>query len=391
MPAPFIASYGDLGYAKEVVFGTPVAAAFYVPFKSLAIDKDPGLFDIKLARQQRELTTYVMPGEQKIPGKTEFSLFSIMGMHLVVGALGVDQYQAGSTPTNATTLAAPSVAGATTLSTTLTFSVNDIVMVDTTVSLKSELRKVTIVSGAGPYTITLDAPLVNAHASGAVIAKNLAPFTHNIVQQNTVQSFTLEQNLGGLQSIQYAGCVPGKISLKAATKEEVIATIDWVCQKDATFSPTVPTYSADQPFVLAGTTLSLMGSGDTAVESFGLDVDNVLEEHYTYSGQRYPTFIVAKGRTVAMKVTETLQNMTMYASLAAANSSSAPTAGVNTITCVSGTDQIVFTLPQVSLAKLSKPMKAGDVIMADIDFKAWLGTLANSLTAVITSAAYLQY
>ena len=314
MAGPFISSFGALGYAKESTFGTPVAASVYVPFEECSLEKDPGLQDIQVARNQRELTGYLMPTEQKLSGKVSFPLFAQMGMGLVVGAIGYDS----------------------------------------------------AVSGAGPYV-------------------------HNIQQQNTLLSFTLEENLGGLESIQYAGAVVDKFSLKGTTKTAAMVSLDVIAQKDTQITTTTPSYTTDQPFVLAGTTISILGSGNANVESFELTIDNMAEPHYTYSGERYPTFIVSKGRKIELKYTVSLQDMTLYGDLPAANSSSSPTSGQEVLTLVSGTDQCVITIPQMAITKLSQPMKVGEVIMQDITMQAWIGSNANTMTASITSGRSTVY
>lgn len=390
MPAPYIGSYGALGYAKEVTFGTPVAAAKYFPFDQVSIDKDPGLFDIKLARQQRELTTYVGAGEQKITGKIDGSLFALMGMQLLVGAIGTDQYQVGSSASNATTLSAPTSAGATNVNLTSAtgYTVGGYIQLDTATTSNAEVRKITAVTA---NVVTVDSGLTYGHAINAPVYSVSAPFSHAIAEANSLPSFTIEKNLGGLTSVQYAGAVIDKFTVKGATKNEVKVSLDVIAQKDAQISTTTPTYTSDSPFVLAGVTTSLMGSSDSYPESFQLDLANNIKALYTFSGERYPTFLTPTGRKVTMKITESLQSMTYYNDLAAANQLGTPPAGQNTITCNAGSDQVVFTLPQVSISKLSMPIKVGDVIMCDLEFEAWLGTNTNSLTATVWSQQYLPY
>ena len=388
---PYIASYGFLGYAKEVTLGTPVAAAFYVPYSDVDVDKDPGLIDIKLARQQRELTAYLMPGEQKTTGKIAFSLFSIMGMSLVIGAIGYDQYVTGSTPANANTLNGATLVGATTVTLTSAtgYTIGAYIQIDTGASKKAEVRKITNVA---TNTLTLDSALIYAHADLAVTNTVVAPFTHAIAQQNAVQSFTLEENLGGLSSVQYAGCVPNKLTIKGTTKTEAQVEMDFVIQSDiAPFTATTPTYSADQPFVLAGTTLSLFGTPDASVESFQHDLDNMIDPRYTYSGKRYPTYFPSKGRQCDVKVTESLQALTYYNDLPSDTATSSPTSGANTITLNSGTDQIVLTWPQQAIRSLKQPMKVGETIIQDIGFRSWLGNLTSSMSATVISQQWAPY
>lgn len=62
-----------------------------------------------------------------------------------------------------TTLSSAASAGATTISTAATIAIGNMISVD------GELRKVTGVTGAGPYTLTLASALSSAHSSGAAV------------------------------------------------------------------------------------------------------------------------------------------------------------------------------------------------------------------------------
>jgi hypothetical protein len=461
MTGPYIGSFGVMGYAKEATLGTPVAAALYVPFSDTSLEKDPGLVEVKTARAQRELTTYVVPGEQKITGGLSFPLFSIMGMALVVGGIGYDRAVTGvafAAPIS-TTLSSDGTTSDDHIHTVAGFTAGQVIKIGTTVDPEyfvvetstgptpftidlvgtlahdhasgvavvsgdvlnaavlaaattiytigawtpgqimqigtgatAECRAVaTCSAGPGPYTVTFTTALLYGHAQYDPVVRVVAPFMHDIQQQNALPSFTLESNLGGLESIQYAGCVVNKLTIKGTTKTEAQVTVDLICKADAQITPTVPSYSADQPFVLAGTTLDVFGSSDTAIESFELTVDNMVDPRYTYSGNRVPTYLPSKGRAVELKVTESLQAMTYYGDLPSATSTSAPTSGAETVTLVSGSDQVIFAMPQMAIMKLSQPIKVGETIVQDISLKAWLGALASSMTATIISSQNLPY
>ena len=391
MAPPYLSNLGFVGYAKEATLGTPLAAATYVPVLDVGIAKDPGLFDGLYVRQSRDVTLK-LPGEQKLTGPVNFALFSLMGMQLVVGAIGSETATTGSTPTNSTTLAALSAAGATTISTTATFSVNDIIQVDSNGSGKAECRKVTIVSGAGPYTITVDTPLTFGHANGATVAKVVAPFTHTIAEANVLPSFTIEKGLAGLTSLQYAGAVADKLGIKGTTKAEVQSTVSFVAQKDAQIASTTPSYTTEPPIILAGVAVTLFSASDTYVESFDLSLDNGVKPHYTYSGNRYPTLLPATTRKISLKVTEALQSMAYYNDLASATASGTPPTGNAVLTFTGGTgDVITITIPQLSMAKYSDPMTVGELILADFTLEAWLGSQANTLSMTVVNSAYAPF
>lgn len=388
---PRIGTYGALGYAKEATFGTPLAATTYVPFKDLDFSKDPGLKPIEMARQQRELTTYLAAGEQKITGKGTFSLFSVMGMALLVGGIGIDAYQTGSAPASTTTLSATANAGQNqiVLTSATGYAVGNVVQVDTAASKIAELGKITAIA---TNTLTLDRNLTSQHLSGATVAVVTSPYTHNIQEANTLSSFTLEENVGGAsQSVQYAGATVDKIVIKGATKNEVEATFDFLAQSDLLIPPTTAVFSADQPCVLAGINVSLLGAADANVESFEIDLQNNIKPQYTFSGKRYPTALPATGRKVWMKVTEAFQDYTYYNQLASATLAGNPPAGANTVTCNAGADTITFNFPQVSITKLGKPQKVGSVVMSDIEFMAWLGNQTSSFSMTVANTVYQPF
>ncbi len=314
MGAPYIGSYGFLGYALESTLGTQATITDWVPFADVSIEKDPGLIEVKAARGTRDIVYAVPPGEQKTTGPITFPLFSQMGMALVVGAIG--------------------------------------------------------------------------HDSGVTAT---TPYTHTISQQNDMESFTLERN-DGLGSIFYVGAVPGKLTIKGSTKSEAEVTIDFTCQADSTTgTPSTPSYKTDQPFVLAGTTVALFGASEAAVESFELTVDNQLSPRYTFWGKRGPKYIPSQGRVIELKVTMSLQDATYYSHLPAIDASGAPDAGVETLTLVSGSDQMIINLPQMSIVKYSRPMKVGAVVMQDITFRAWLGSGSNTMSATVVSPRATTY
>ena len=314
MAGPYSGSYGFLGYALESTFGTFATPTDFVPFAQVAIEKEPGLIEVKAARGTRDIVYALPPGEQKITGAVSFPLFSQMGMGLVVGAIGHD------TGVSATT-----------------------------------------------------------------------PYTHTIAQQNAMESFTLERN-DGLSSIFYTGAMPGKLTIKGSTKTEAQVAVEFTCQSDATSATaSTPAYKTDQPFVLAGTTISLFSVADAAVESFELVVDNSPEAHYAYWGKRGPKYVPSMGRLITLKVTLSLQAATYYAHLPAETASGAPDAGVETLTLISGSDQMIITLPQMSITKYSRPMEVGKIVMEDITFQAWLGSGANTMSAVVVSPRSTVY
>ncbi len=97
-----------------------------------------------------------------------------------------------------TTLAASASAGATTVSSTATFSIGDVVQIGS--GGTAEYRTLTNVSGAGPYTLTFTGGLTYAHASGQTVARNT---THTFSVQDDLNYYTIE--MGATHAALIAG------------------------------------------------------------------------------------------------------------------------------------------------------------------------------------------
>ncbi len=85
--------YGSLsavGLAKELTFGTPVAATDFLPMSGCTIEADPGLFYPPVMQGQRDLNIYPLYGQQKNLGAIDGPLFPTNGIPLLVYALGTD-------------------------------------------------------------------------------------------------------------------------------------------------------------------------------------------------------------------------------------------------------------------------------------------------------------
>lgn len=72
--------------------------------------------------------------------------------------------------TTATTLSSAASAGAATISVAATIAAGNRITVGAGVT--QDVRNVTAVTGAGPFTLTLDSPLTNAQSSGAAVQAN---------------------------------------------------------------------------------------------------------------------------------------------------------------------------------------------------------------------------
>lgn len=298
-----------------------------------------------------------------------------------------------------TTLSAPSVATATTVTvTSATGIVNGtIVQIDTnsvTGGFTSEVRKVTNVAGS---VLTLDQALTYAHASGAVVLIVLAPFTHTVQDAASLPSFTIEKNVGNFQSLQFAGMRIGKMDIKVPTGSAPADITADVTGRSVTVLNTPSTVSVlnEQPYVFAEAQLVFNGNLRTDVRNVNITVDNGLKSTYTYSGNRGPSFITP----VTLHVSGSFE--------AVWSSFNDPTYGdytqmlngtlaALTVTLVHATtgSTVTLTINQVVLSKFANDIKMEDVILSTLNFEASkpvTGAFLNTITAIVADQQYLPF
>lgn len=170
------------------------------------------------------------------------------------------------------------IAGTVALSLTATAAASTIIQVDTNSSTTAaEVRTVQTVTGAGPYIVTLDAPLYFDHASGAAVISVVAPFTHTVLQSNNLPSLTLEKNIGGFQSLQFAGAKIAKYTLKAEAGETPVSfTASVIAKNYAIYGNSAQTTGSLAVTAIAASTPSTGYVTYTAANSSNLNVGEVV-------------------------------------------------------------------------------------------------------------------
>lgn len=396
--------YGSLsatGLAKETTFGTPVVASTFLPMTGNTMEADPGWFSPPLMQGTRDLQVYNLYGEAKYTGAIDGPLFPSNAMELLVASIGADAIPGagvtGSTPTSSTTLAAAVTSGTNAISLTSAtgYAVGSIVQVDVNGSgpvTTSEVRKIATLTGT---TGTVDTNWGYNHASGAAVSAVVAPFTHTIAQQNTLPSLTVEKNLGGFQSLQFAGCKVGKFDLKAPTgNNPVTVTADMSGRSVAVLdSPTAISVVNENPFVFAEANLTIYSTLRTEVSNVGLTIDNGLKETYTYSNQHGPSFItpVTLHTSGAIDlVFDSLDDAT-YGDF---NRMTNGTLGALQFSLVhpDSAGTITIDLPQIALSKYANDVKMSDVVMSNLTYEASKDPTAGyTVRATIVNNVYLPY
>ena len=300
---------------------------------------------------------------------------------------------------NTTTLSAPSVATATTVSVTSATGIvtGTIIQIDVnsaTGGFTSEVRKVTNVVTT---TLTLDQPLVFAHASGAIVTIVVAPFTHTVQDAASLPSFTIEKNVGGFQSLQFAGMRVGKMDVKVPTGSSAAEITADVSGQSVTVlnSPSAVSVLNEQPYVFAEAALIFQGNLRSDIRNVNITIDNGLKETYTYAGNRGPAFITPVTLHVSgtfEAVWSSFNNVTYGDWTTMLNGTLA--ALTVTLTHATTGSTVTLVMNQIAIAKFANDIKMEDVVLSTMTFEASkpvTGTALNTITAIVADQQYLPF
>lgn len=262
-------------------------------------------------------------------------------------------------------------------------------------NLQGEAKNIGTVEG--PLFPSNAIPLLVA-AIGTDAVSGAGPYVHTISQANALASLTVEKNLGGYQSLQFAGCRVGKLMIKAPVgNAPVMMSADMSGQSVAILtSPTAITVTNELPWVFSEASLTLGGNARADVTNVELEIDNGLKETWTYSANHGPSFITPVALHVSGKIDVvwsslndgTYGDFTTYKNL---------TAGALALAFThpgGGGYSAAFSCPQVTLAKYGNDVKFDDVILASYTFEAsrpLTGGSQYSIQAVVTNGVAAQY
>jgi hypothetical protein len=406
MPAltQYLASRGFIGVAAETTPGTPVAATSYIQLLDESLAREPGIVLEKLLRGSRDSAFVPVLGEQKIGGKIDTPLYVDQGLALLAAALGSDAYQFSGAATGEATIGGagvPAGVGSFALAALPSgLAVGDYVELhQTTGSLTgpanlAEVHKVAAITGSGPYTIGIGSELTRngypAAGSAWRVPSGTGIFTHVLMgdQPNagSYRTLTVEKNLGGLTSLQFAGAVVSKAALTLTSKAAAKVSYDLMALGEAQFAGSTPSFGTSPPLSLPNFAASLFGSSDTSVASFDLAIDQMAKEYWTFNGGNLPALIVPVERQVTGKFTNIVQGMAYY------NAMAAGTTGAIVATLTQGNSSIVFTMPKGVLTKIGVPLKVGDVLIFDAAFQATYDDVTgHSIQVQVTNGLWLPF
>jgi|GEM_PF-5378628 len=264
MPGAKLTSLSHLGLAVESVLGTPVAATGWAPIMKFTPQDLPQWVADQGFRGQatRDFGQYL--GLESSTYDLNGMLYPDSGGNFLAAVMGAES-TSGTTSGASTTLASAATAGSTTISTVATESASTVIQIDT--GSLSEVHTVSSVSGAGPYTLTLDTPLLFSHTSGATVQPVVAPFTHTFTNAAYLPSYTLsDYYVAGARQFPGARCE--KLALKFTPEAGLSYTANFLGFPSVTYSPgTTRTYETDPFFLGWEAALSISSSPDVNLSS----------------------------------------------------------------------------------------------------------------------------
>jgi hypothetical protein len=264
-------------------------------------------------------------------------------------------------------------------------------------------RQVFNLYGEAKYSGAIEGPLFPTNAIQLIVAAigvdavtGSGPYTHTLSQSNSLPSLTVEKNIGGYQSLTFAGCRVGKLSVKAPVgNEPVTVSADLMGQSVAvTTSPTAVSVVNEMPFVFSEASVTLDSHARADVTNISFDIDNGLKETYTYSGNHGPSFLTP----VTVKASGTFDvvwsslNDSTYGDFNTMQNETLGALAVSFAHPGGSAYSVGFTFPQVALVKVGADVKLEDVVMSTIAFEASKSiSLGYTLQAAVINGASIVY
>lgn len=229
-----------------------------------------------------------------------------------------------------------------------------------------------------------------------VVSGTAAPYTHTVSQANQLKSVTVEKNIGGVQSLRFAGVRINKLSLKcAAGNTPAELSVDGVGQSAAIVgTPAAVSVANEMPFVFSEASLTLFSNLRAEVSSVDMNLENTVKSSYTYSGQHGPSFITPTKLHVSGQVDLVWSslNASTYGDFTSMTNGTLGALSFALAHPVAANGSVTVNCPQVVLSKFSNDLKIGEVVMATLTYEA-SKTLpsGNTVNAVVTNSQSTGY
>lgn len=260
MPGPLPVTPTVLGIAKEATPGTPTVATDFIPVTKLTGRRNIAeLMDQGWRGSMAEDYGMVQgpwTGEINISG----AVFADTIPYFLAALLGLVSTSAAPGAV-ATTLSGATIVGAATLNAAATAAVGQNIVVDT--GVLAEMRTVTAVAGAGPYTLTLNYPLSLPHVAGVAVASVGAANVHAISLNNSTanrQPTTYSLTVGYVAGTRlFPYCVCKSLQLTFNADGVLTYTAQFISRAEASVAAPVPSFSTVPMVPVWQSTVTLLG------------------------------------------------------------------------------------------------------------------------------------
>ncbi|MEU0940101.1 phage tail tube protein [Embleya sp. NPDC005971] len=279
----------SLGIAKETVVNTWLTPTMSIPFTKADFEDVNASIKDESVRADDTVLHGVYQGPTYATWSIECMTYPDLLGHYLRGCIGPDTVTAGI----ATTLSSSSSAGATSLSTAASIAANSIIRIDIGAGLQ-EYAKVTAVSGAGPYTLTVTTSatgsvgLAYAHTSGVAV---VAQSTHAFAQSaNPATKATYSLTVyDTTQPLSYSGGVLGDLQIKVDPKGAVTASVKYTTMPFVVQgAPVTPSYNQLQPLLGWQWTMTSGGLTSTRGLSYDLTIKRAVDPINSSDGTQAP-------------------------------------------------------------------------------------------------------
>ncbi|MGH7743201.1 MAG: phage tail tube protein [Candidatus Dormibacteria bacterium] len=279
-----------LGLAKESVVGTYLAPTTFIPFTKA--DYEDLFTEIKdeSIRANDSVIQGLYQGVVEGDWGIDLMAYPDVVGHFLRGIIGPDTASAGIS----TTVAANSIVGATTLSSTASISALSYISVGTGASL--EYAYVTAVSGVGPYSLTVTTVvgqavgLVKAHTmtTDPIVSQTTHTFKQSPSAAKATYSLTVYDTSTGTPTLGYSGAAFSDVQFKIDPKGAVTLTTKLKSQPGVSQSTPTPTYTVLPPVLGWQWAMTNAGGASTRGLTFDLSVKRALEAIHASSGLQAP-------------------------------------------------------------------------------------------------------
>jgi len=228
--------------------------------------------------------------------------------YLLNNIMGDISYSGTYTGSQTTTLSSQANINDTSVITVATITNGSTIQISTDNS--AEVRTITSVTGAGPFTLNFSTPLTRTHAAAQVVRPITTPFQQTYAVLNSGQgqpsSLTITDYQGPTASAgmrAYSGCCLSELNLKGTVESSAITYdckgMGWPSAGAVTFSSSP---SSVKPQAAWETTVGLNGTVGGAqvktINDFAISLKRVIQIYYTAQNSQNPYYIM-RGKLTA--------------------------------------------------------------------------------------------